>query len=299
MSPVLAALLAFSIPFTTAYPSAAAAPAPLSLPAVPGPNLADPRFKQFTPASSTDLRSPCPGLNALANHGFIHRDGRNMTIPHLIEGLAAGLNMGVDFTLAIGGGGLLSSPHPDRGSFDLSDLDQHNFPIEHDSSLSRRDAFFGNDYDFYPPNWQQVLDSFGPVPATSIASASKAKYVRVQDSMAKNPTFTYGPREFLFSYGEVAIYLQTMGSSTTSGIAPLKYVRPLFEEDRLPFAEGWRPSVLPITLPSLGAMIVRLYQANGESLPEGLRFGVVGALQDVWAGRNPITGLLANLTIPH
>ena len=24
-----------------------------------------------------DLRGPCPGLNALANHGFLPRDGRN------------------------------------------------------------------------------------------------------------------------------------------------------------------------------------------------------------------------------
>jgi hypothetical protein len=24
-----------------------------------------------------DLRSPCPALNALANHGFLPRDGRN------------------------------------------------------------------------------------------------------------------------------------------------------------------------------------------------------------------------------
>jgi hypothetical protein len=24
-----------------------------------------------------DLRSPCPGLNSLANHGFLPRDGRN------------------------------------------------------------------------------------------------------------------------------------------------------------------------------------------------------------------------------
>lgn len=37
------------------------------------------------------VRSPCPGLNTLANHGFIHHDGRNMTIPHLLTGLAQGM----------------------------------------------------------------------------------------------------------------------------------------------------------------------------------------------------------------
>ena len=100
----------------------------------------DPRFTTFTPPGHNDgkpaiipedwicsgsilihcvVRSPCPGLvrgvkwthdtqllmtmrqNALANHGFIHHDGRNMTVPHLLEGLAAGLNVGADFSVAV------------------------------------------------------------------------------------------------------------------------------------------------------------------------------------------------------
>ena len=35
--------------------------------------------------------------------------------------------MGADFTIAVGGAGLLSSPNPLGGSFDLNDLDMHNF----------------------------------------------------------------------------------------------------------------------------------------------------------------------------
>lgn len=50
-----------------------------------------------------------------------------MTLPHLLEGLAAGLNMGPDFTVLIGGAGLLSSPDPLSGAFDLNHLNQHNF----------------------------------------------------------------------------------------------------------------------------------------------------------------------------
>jgi hypothetical protein len=75
------------------------------------------------------VRSPCPGLNALANHGFINHNGKDLTIPHLITGLSRGLNIGPDFTTVIGALGLLSSPDPLAGAFDLNDLDQHNFPI--------------------------------------------------------------------------------------------------------------------------------------------------------------------------
>lgn len=193
-----------------------------------------------------------------------------MTIPHLVEGLAAGMNMGPDFTVAIGGAGLLSSPDPLGGSFDLNDLDQHNFPIEHDASLSREDAYFGNDYSFQNPKpyWQQVLSYYAGKTTTDIPTASKAKYSRVKDSMARNPTFTYGFREFVLSYGETALYIQSM-SDPTSGVAEVSYVRSLFEQEKLPYALGWRPSAEPITLTTLGQMVLELYAANPESVPEG------------------------------
>lgn len=33
----------------------------------------------YAPSTPTDLRSPCPILNAFANHGLIPRDGRNVS----------------------------------------------------------------------------------------------------------------------------------------------------------------------------------------------------------------------------
>jgi hypothetical protein len=193
-----------------------------------------------------------------------------MTIPHLIEGLAAGLNMGADFTVAIGGAGLLSSPNPLGGSFDLSDLNQHNFPIEHDASMSRQDAFLGNDQPFYAPNWNQYISFFASKATTDIPTASKAKFARYNDSLTRNPDFEYGLREAVFSYGENAIYLQAM-SDPVSGKAKIEYVKSLFEKEKLPFDLGWRPSPAPITLASLGVMVANLYAVSPEPLPEGTK----------------------------
>nr|ANZ54411.1 heme-thiolate peroxidase HTP7 [Leptoxyphium fumago] len=228
----------------------------------------DPRFTDFQPPGPGDVRSPCPGLNTLANHGFIHHDGRNMTIPHLIDGLAAGLNIGAELTTVLGAVGLLASPNPFGGAFDLDQLDQHNFPIEHDTSLSRQDAYFGDDHSFYGPNWQQVLDHYEGASETSITAASNAKLARVKDSLARNPQVVYSFREFIISYGETAFYLQTM-SDPVSGVANLDFVKSLFEEEKLPYELGWRPSSVPITLASLGAMVVELYGVNNEAIPEG------------------------------
>jgi len=191
-----------------------------------------------------------------------------MTIPHLLVGLAEGLNMGADFTVAIGGAGLLSSPFPLEGSFDLNDLDQHNFPIEHDASMSRQDAYFGDDHSFYNPNWQQYIQFFNGKTVTDIPTASKAKFARYTDSKEKNPTFTYGLREAIFSYGENAIYLQSM-ADPVSGKAQISYVRSLFEKEKLPYELGWRPSKAPITLPSLGVMVAELYAVSPQPIPEG------------------------------
>lgn len=47
-----------------------------------------------------------------------------MTIPELIIGGAQGINIGPDFMTVIGAAGLLSSPNPAGGSFDLDDLDE-------------------------------------------------------------------------------------------------------------------------------------------------------------------------------
>lgn len=178
--------------------------------------------------------------------------------------------MGADFTTAIGGAGLLSSPNPLGGSFDLDDLSQHNFPIEHDASMSRQDAALGNPQPFYNPNWQQYIGVFDGKTVTDIPTASEAKFARYNDSLVKNPEFTYGLREAVLSYGENALYLQSM-ADPVSGKAQISYVRSLFEQEKLPYALGWRPSKAPITLLSLGSMVLQLYGSSPEPVPEGAR----------------------------
>jgi hypothetical protein len=89
----------------------------------PAPDT-DPRWTDWQAPVAGDVRSPCPGLNSLANHGFLNRNGKNNTIPQLIKGGAEGLNVGPDFMTVIGAVGLFSAPNPFGGSFDLDDLDQ-------------------------------------------------------------------------------------------------------------------------------------------------------------------------------
>lgn len=140
-----------------------------------------------------------------------------------------------------------------------------------------------------------VLAFYNGTNTTSIPLASKAKYSRVLDSRAKNPTFVYGPREYILSYGETALYLQAM-SDPYSGVAQVSYVKSLFEQERLPYELGWQPSKSPITLQTLGQMITALVAANGaDAVPEGLSVGA-NAYKDALEGIDPVTGILGNLT---
>lgn len=187
-------------------------------------------FTQWAPAGPGDVRSPCPGLNSLANHGILPRDGKNITIPILIQALNDGFNTGADFATVIGGAGLLSVPdNPLATSFDLNNLDEHNFPIEHDASLSRADYYLnnGDNYDFNQTIFDTVISYYDGMDNTSIPVAAKAKINRVNTEEARDSHFTYTPQQFILSYGETALYLSVMGDPIT-GVAPVEYVRIFF-----------------------------------------------------------------------
>lgn len=45
----------------------------------------------FVPPGPGDVRSPCPALNNLANHGFLPHSGKGITVPQFVKGLKDGL----------------------------------------------------------------------------------------------------------------------------------------------------------------------------------------------------------------
>jgi hypothetical protein len=106
------------------------------------------------------------------------RNGKDLTIPILITAIKEGLNIGADFSTVIGALAITSRPNaPLSDSFDLNNLDEHNFPIEHDASLSRADFFLndGDDYSFNQTIWDTVLAYYDGMENTSIPVAAKAK----------------------------------------------------------------------------------------------------------------------------
>ena len=98
-------------------------------------------FSQWAPPGDGDVRSPCPGLNSLANHNIIPHSGKGLTVKILTDAMEQAFNIGFDLRTILAVGGVFASPTALlNGQMDLDHLDKHNF-IEHDGSLSR--GFFG------------------------------------------------------------------------------------------------------------------------------------------------------------
>ena len=64
-------------------------------------------------------------VNALANHGYLPRDGKDVSLATLIKGAKEGVNLAPDATLLVGLKALQTSSTGHWLSFHLDDLSKH------------------------------------------------------------------------------------------------------------------------------------------------------------------------------
>ncbi|KAJ7088816.1 Peroxidase, family 2-domain-containing protein [Mycena belliarum] len=221
----------------------------------------------FIPPTSSDIRSPCPALNTLANHGYIPRSGVDITFRQIMDGAKEAYNADWSSILTAVKLGLLSGD--DLNSADkinLGALRLHNL-IEHDASLSRQDLGDGkgDNVRFSEERFSATIANKNPgVDFYNVSSAGEAMRDALAHSIATNPLVVNTPKELVVRHGESAFYLSVLGDPIT-GVAPKKFVNVFFREERLPIAEGWKkPSTLitTTTLRALGAKIGRFSESK-------------------------------------
>lgn len=64
-------------------------------------------------------------VNTLANHGYLPRDGLDITLPILLKGFTDAINLDTSATLLVGTKALQTSTTGDNSSFNLDDLSTH------------------------------------------------------------------------------------------------------------------------------------------------------------------------------
>ncbi|KAH8664757.1 Chloroperoxidase [Ilyonectria robusta] len=218
--------------------------------------LAASASNEWQAATENDRRSPCPMVNSLANHGYLPRDGLNISLPDLIVAFTDALNLDPAATTLVGQKALLSG---NNVTFDLDNLDKHGI-LEHDGSLSRNDVYFGDNHSFNETIWESVASHFNQS-TISIQTAATARKERIQAAAAVNPAFAMSASDVQFSFIETALYLSIFGS-VADGNAVTEWVRIMFQEERLPFQEGFTTSEDVITAAGILGLVAKVAAAS-------------------------------------
>ncbi|KAJ6571404.1 hypothetical protein B0H19DRAFT_1231225 [Mycena capillaripes] len=178
----------------------------------------------FVAAGPDDLRGPCPGLNALANHNYIPHNGVVSVLQAILASFEV-FGFGLDLVTVAGVLGLLYGAEVPLLEFSIggppgglggilggilvysqsegkpSGLSVTHNQFESDSSATRCDLDewrSGDDFSVQPDVFQNLLDLIAQNP-DPIGAIIEHRVNRLRHSKAYNPYFFYGPVEMLIS----------------------------------------------------------------------------------------------------
>ena len=166
---------------------------------------------------STIVRGPCPMLNTLTNHGFLPRDGRNLTKVNVVAGLKEGLNFNASLGELMWEQAIIANPGPNATFFTLEMLNVHGV-LEHDASLSRADAYFGNNHVFNETVFNQSRKWWTDETITA-KQLAHSKIYRQLESRATNPNYTFTASVEEFSLGEISAPIIAFGDLATGNVS--------------------------------------------------------------------------------
>ncbi|KAG8903528.1 hypothetical protein FRB99_003159 [Tulasnella sp. 403] len=189
-------------------------------------------WPHYIPPASSDSRSPCPGLNTLANHGILPRDGKAVTYQQLIDGIQHAYNLSPTLAEQLTASARLLDQG--RGHIDLHDLNALNV-IQHDASFSRPDIAFYSDQGVPHANLvQHFLDASTDGKKLTLADMAYFSGLRRAECKASNGQYslTYSFVHKFFGSGNAALMYAIFG-----GI--VEDLRIFLSEERIP--DGWEP----------------------------------------------------------
>ncbi|KAJ2926139.1 heme-thiolate peroxidase, partial [Candolleomyces eurysporus] len=196
-------------------------PAPM---AYNGTKLVHDKAHPWKPLMEGDIRGPCPGLNTLASHGYLPRDGV-VTPAQIITAAQEGFNMQHDAAvtatyaamlvdgnlvtnlLSIGRKTKKTGPDPPSPAI-VGGLNTHDV-FEGDASMTRADAFFGDIPGFNHTLFDQMVDFSNRYGEGyyNLTVAAEYRYHLIQQSIATNPNFSFVFPRYFTGYGESVLAL--------------------------------------------------------------------------------------------
>lgn len=191
-------------------------------------------------------------------------------------------------------------------TIDLDQLDKHGF-IEHDVSLSREDTALGSNSDFSSERWQEMLDvlASGRDGLVGQEEAMKARFSRLLQSKERHKAagtqIDYTIKTAFSGFAECALLLILLGDGAHCSLAHLRIIfgesvldqqslqvySYVLEQQRMPFAEGWRPPRKVIDKADMRRTILGMIKVHPHRMAELLLIlrGTVRAWAASIAGR--------------
>jgi len=180
----------------------------------------------YIPPTSSDSRGPCPALNTLANHGFLARSGQEITEEQVTEAIASTYRLSHVLASALSKAWEQVGYKREDGKYvlrKLEDLGAHNV-VEHDVSMTRLDAYHGNQICINEERLQDLLNHSldgQHYTSTDFANLHNRRY---ENSKNTNPEVVYGLKQALTSYGEMALLLRVFGDGDKVKLDDLRQV---------------------------------------------------------------------------
>ncbi|KAG9950922.1 Cloroperoxidase, partial [Aureobasidium melanogenum] len=244
---------------------------------------------QYVAPGKNDIRGPCPGLNAAANHNFLSHDGIT-TFNELVDAQQNVYNVGYDLATLLAALGLtltdgdlvteklsIGCDATTRTSFSPvltgsePGLDGHN-KFEADSSLTRDDYFLadGDNYSFNGTLFGMMQDTCQG--NFNRENLSKYRLQRYTQSLEENPNFFFGPLTLLL-YGAASFLYELMPNGNHNYAPDLETISSFFGAEkkddgtwgftggeRIP--DNWTNRVTPYSNLDVTTEIVTMYLEN-------------------------------------
>ncbi|KZT61368.1 Cloroperoxidase [Calocera cornea HHB12733] len=171
------------------------------------------KWPEWHATAPGDSRSACPALNAMANHGILPRDGRNIRFTDLSIKIKETYNFAPTFCWYVPmyiARVLGRSYYED--TVDLEDISVHN-GIEHDASLFRHDTYLSHTGDQSKPSKDLIDGFFRSVKGDKVTVDDLAQYseIRRASSRRDNGQFTLSLFHTLFASANCATLIRVMG----------------------------------------------------------------------------------------
>jgi len=212
---------------------------------------------EYKDPGPNDLRGPCPFLDALANHGYLNRNGRYITWWSATYAIRKIFNF--SWFMA----GLLSAAGWWTGValawnplwFDLKQLRAHtSYLVEHDASLTRRDL---PDNNWEPdPTYVDAIIKL----ASSPAGVGHEDLARHRIELEKKLSYTFSLPRHILATGEIGLIVPALGRGSEipeeRRISP-DWIRSFFLDARIP--ADWTPQqkAVPFSVVNKIASITR------------------------------------------